>query len=252
MNPTIKHQLAVVAMLEAAQAKIKNPAHWTTEAFARNALGQRVESNSPDATCFCSDGALMSLIGTDMDVPNDLDNSVYWSCFNALKSDAGTIIDINDSLPHAEVMAVWDATIQREKDRLVVYNLEVLTEAVEAQPEQNFDLRYFRTEGKCGTLFCTVGLATTLPEFQNQGFTLEPYTSTVNVLVVKVNGEEVVSSGASDAAFGVDSYENLFSHRGTSEFDKSLGVLPAYEEVSDKTLALHRLNRQLDIYKGKM
>ena len=44
--------------LRAARDLIKTPAQWTKEVFARDAKGVPVDSQSPDAVCFCAEGAL--------------------------------------------------------------------------------------------------------------------------------------------------------------------------------------------------
>ncbi|MEH2517432.1 hypothetical protein V1279_003005 [Bradyrhizobium sp. AZCC 1610] len=44
--------------LIAARAIIADPAHWTKHAHARDAAGEPVTLDAPNATCFCLDGAI--------------------------------------------------------------------------------------------------------------------------------------------------------------------------------------------------
>ena len=46
-------------VLSAAQNLIRDPAHWTKGAYARNELGDRVGPHDPSAVCWCFAGAVI-------------------------------------------------------------------------------------------------------------------------------------------------------------------------------------------------
>jgi hypothetical protein len=180
-----------------------------------------------------------------------------------------------DETTHEQVIAVWDKAIEKAKDKLVVLNLERLIQAVEQQPETSFDLSYFRKDqtaedNVCGTLFCTVGLACTLPEFSAIGFELKAQPShrwdLPGVVSYKayVNDVDVYMAHETDTTFGNNAFERLFDCRGCGIMDDSHPNFVLYdadepddggeidESVTDKQLALWRLNEQLAIYKEKL
>lgn len=263
---TIENQIKVVATLKSGKAKIADPKNWTTDEYARDKNGRDVSCTSAEATCFCSVGALANV----MNVHSEHENRVQWECIKQLNacSDGDTIYDYNDSHTHAEVMEVWDRAIQKAEDKLVVMNLERLITAVEAEPEQNFNLSSFKidktddTGNVCGTLFCTVGLACTLPEFQLQEFKLIQQGQRYKSYHVEVNGEHIGNNPVdTDKAFGERAFARLFAARGEGVLDKEHPAVvgsDAYNDVlidsstSDKELALWRLTKQLAIYKEKV
>jgi hypothetical protein len=58
---------AISEILIGAKAIIADPAHWTTFAHARDAAGEPVTLDAPNATCFCLDGALAKAAGVHVD-----------------------------------------------------------------------------------------------------------------------------------------------------------------------------------------
>lgn len=138
----------------------------------------------------------------------------------------------------------------------IVKNLKLLREAVEAFPEERLDLGQFKKEEPCHTLFCTAGLAASMPEFQEQGLSfklMEP-----NWWQVVVNGEpmwdvdedaEFDEYGPADALFGENAANNLFCERWDGARDSDLyetGGEREYAYMSDKALAIWRLDRQME------
>lgn len=53
----------LVDVMKAAWAKIDSPEKWTTEAYARNSRGISTIPTDPEATCFCSLGAVRAVRG---------------------------------------------------------------------------------------------------------------------------------------------------------------------------------------------
>jgi hypothetical protein len=143
---------------------------------------------------------------------------------------------------------------------LILSNLRLLRSAVEAQPEKLFDLAQFKQEEPCGTLFCTAGLAATMPEFQKQGIRLVGEVSPYNNSTywrVQINGEELwdgdEDGGPADALFGECSADNCFSERWGSEYDEAiLGDWEhAEDNITDKQLALSRLDAQIEFVEAQ-
>lgn len=141
----------------------------------------------------------------------------------------------------------------------IVANLELLRAAVEAQPVGLFDLSFYKKEEPCGTLFCTAGLACSMPEFIAKGFGFITAWGHKEAVFASVDSVEISGSDKTDPTFGKDSWSRLFEVRNDGEFDKEhpdfgdisdefyeVGVDPS---VTDKDLALWRLEQQIAIYK---
>ena len=133
----------------------------------------------------------------------------------------------------------------------IVRNLEILKAAVEAQPEKLFDLRAFKREASCGTLFCTAGLAATMPEFIEQGLELAALGD--GWWAVEVDGVGIDESAKSHTIFGSNSFANLFDARDCGAMDDShpdsytdgLYGTTIHSSVTDKQLAIWRLEQQI-------
>lgn len=135
---------------------------------------------------------------------------------------------------------------------LMVENLIVLRAAIQAHKANLFNLEAYTCKTPCGTLYCSAGLATTMPHFQNQGMHLDD--SGDNVLV---NGVGIANRKGIEInkLFGPDAFNNLFTWYGNSNYDVELLELPEYQVleydhdvVSHQQLALHRIDKQLDKY----
>jgi hypothetical protein len=137
-----------------------------------------------------------------------------------------------------------------EDTKLIISNLETLLEAVKAFPESNLDLgQYKHYREDCGTLFCTAGLAASMHEFNAQGVTFSGD-------FVRVNGEWPDETSDTNDIFGHGAWKVLFAPHGCGSADKELGAVEVMyksstKAMSDKALAIARLEYQLDIYKEK-
>jgi hypothetical protein len=100
--------VTTLEILRAARAKIADPKRWTQKAFARNAFDDYTHVRSPDATCWCAQGALKSVDG-----PLDALCAAA-TCLSGAVS-ARSIIDWNDHSTHADVLAGFDAAIVNEE-----------------------------------------------------------------------------------------------------------------------------------------
>lgn len=149
-------------------------------------------------------------------------------------------------------------------NQLIIDNLNLLIAAVEAQPEPLFSLRKYREEAPCGTLFCTAGLAATMPEFNAQGMCFGP--SGLEAVIPTINGVFLDSSRPSDPLFGENAWNNIFAGYNDGARDDILGGVYAMREngygemetewtsplMADKDLALARLRKQLEVELAKV
>lgn len=139
----------------------------------------------------------------------------------------------------------------------IIQNLETLIEAVEAHPEDHFNLSRFKQETECGTLFCTIGLAATMPYFQEQGLELvniTPRFSERQVFDVRINGGHSYEAMLVDPLFGPNAFGRLFDPAGLGSLDEVLGYVDEDElgntiqpNMTDKELALARLRNQVKL-----
>lgn len=131
-----------------------------------------------------------------------------------------------------------------------IENIEILIEAVTAQPEELFDLSKYKREESCGTLFCTLGLAATLPEFQAQGLKIFQCGDAFDVTI---NDVHAWYEGIAEPVFGPNAFIRLFEPADCGTMDAVLGYDRGWSygspNMTDKELALKRLNRQLSILK---
>jgi hypothetical protein len=105
-------------ILKAGRAVIADPTRWTQGVWVRDAQGVSLDDDvmSEAAACFCSDGALYRAVGY---AASNAAPAEYGSAYHELNvtvnelEGISDIIGYNDSHTHAEVLAVWDATIAR-------------------------------------------------------------------------------------------------------------------------------------------
>lgn len=126
-------------------------------------------------------------------------------------------------------------------------NLYTLLGAVQAQPEKQFDLTRYcdDTDNVCGTLFCTAGLAGTLPFFQSQGMVLAKKRWG---FMVEVDGVDVDETPKTDDLFGDSAWYNLFASRGDGDRDEDIAVA-SRTHLTDKELAIARIEAQIEAIK---
>lgn len=130
----------------------------------------------------------------------------------------------------------------------IISNLFLLRDAVAKYEPKLFNLGAYKKERECGTLFCTAGLAATLPAFKKQGMAL--FADGFDWFMVRVNGHDIDDDGIADGLFGVDAWRTCFAARAEGKHD---GDFPGVydDEVTDKELALWRLSRQISIVAGE-
>ena len=93
---------------------IRNPAHWTRGALARNAQGQDVPVASPDVQALCLTGAIYRF---DVLHPNaDTMRAVWGSLLEVIHHRYKCPVpEFNDTHSHTEVLAVLDEVISAQE-----------------------------------------------------------------------------------------------------------------------------------------
>jgi hypothetical protein len=97
---------AVHELLSRAQDLIRDPEHWLQDNFAQTTRGQITDPTDPEATCFCSLGALWRT-----SEPCDTRSEARrWLTIATTEADPyfTNIAAFNDLKTHDQVMAVWD------------------------------------------------------------------------------------------------------------------------------------------------
>ena len=100
----------VIEILKTARALISDPANWIQNSFATNKQGVTCPSHSREATCWCATGAIFK-------AENGKD--IGGIAEGALMETLGTrhydrhVPQYNDSHTHAEVLQLFDVTIER-------------------------------------------------------------------------------------------------------------------------------------------
>lgn len=137
-------------------------------------------------------------------------------------------------------------------------NLYTLLHAVRLQPESGFFLNRFRKDTECGTLFCTVGLATTMPRFQAMGLSLVKLGEERDAFYkCELNGQDAYDNPELNDIFGERAFNRLFNSTEVGGFDAALGYSEEYNGMSyegnmtHKELAIKRLEKQIAILEGR-
>lgn len=103
----------ILDLLEKAHALIKDPAHWTQAAAARDADGKPCPPDSPDAVCFCSVGAICRV--TYEPVVKSTLLAVVRGQIDPEDSMKYSLTVFNDHSDHAEVMQAWERAIEQQQ-----------------------------------------------------------------------------------------------------------------------------------------
>lgn len=130
----------------------------------------------------------------------------------------------------------------------IIENLNTLAAAIVAYPEKLFDLQRYRLKEDCGTLYCSAGLAASMPFFQEQGMTFDEGCGDV-----LVGGVFIAQSVARlDELFGPDAFDVLFCAYHSGMYDTRLIIKiedskETNDPVTHKELALERIAKQIEI-----
>lgn len=140
----------------------------------------------------------------------------------------------------------------------IATNLTTLLTAVLAQPEEAFNLDVFKSETPCGTLFCSVGLAASMPYFQELGFGFEARTmyDGETSFYVTLDKENIMDERERlDVVFGENAFNRLFKPAADGVWDTDIGVIEdgdyaRLDTLTDKHIAVERLLKQIAIHEG--
>ena len=97
----------VTQILQAARNLISKRENWTQDYFARAADGSGVYSQSDNAVCWCSLGALNRVSPPDEGSQAGKQAKVFLR-----EAMGGPIASFNDTHTHEEVIAAWDEAIK--------------------------------------------------------------------------------------------------------------------------------------------
>jgi hypothetical protein len=128
---------------------------------------------------------------------------------------------------------------------LVIKNLQTLHDQIALQPVDLFSLDVYKRDEPCGTIFCAVGLAASMPYFIEQGF---GFRQEDNWSIATIHDVDVDASATLDIVFGTEAFQYLFEPSGLGWNDEDLG----YDDngytpnMTDKELALARLNHRIE------
>lgn len=104
--------LLALHFLRRARERISDPSNWAKEAYALDSYGVSVPVQSPSACAWCAVGAVVA-------EPLPLPSCDIFMLVNIAQGWGGEVvahqplIEFNDSHTHAEVLAVFDSTIQQ-------------------------------------------------------------------------------------------------------------------------------------------
>lgn len=106
--------------LQKARDLISDPKRWTQGAFARDTLGRDLfDAGEEDfePVCFCSLGALAHVSGLHPDgtLPGESTLAEVIAKDLGLPPEIGFVPDFNDTHTHAEVLAAFDAAIEKAR-----------------------------------------------------------------------------------------------------------------------------------------
>ncbi len=119
-------------------------------------------------------------------------------------------------------------------NQLHIDNTRAAIKIIEAAPEEKFDLKYWRDETHCGTLMCAAGWCAMDPAFQAQGLGFGK---------AETLGENSLDPNKLSDLFGNGAFRACFKPRYEGDLDMLL--ITTSPEISDKELALARLNMWL-------
>lgn len=120
-------------------------------------------------------------------------------------------------------------------------NLELLLQVVQQHPEAEFNLDYYKRVTPCGTLFCSLGLASTVSSFQEQGLPALDWHAEGSVGVFTKPIHDIL-----DTIFGPKAHDRLFAPRRSGSRD--LEIMQPYAKgflMHDKELAIKRIEKAL-------
>jgi hypothetical protein len=109
-------EMTLKEYLTAARNRIADPDHWTRDAEARDASGQRVGATVPDAVKWCASGALLFVqprLPEEYQAANGALIEAGYSLFNE------NYVKTNDRLrptSHRDVLAIYDYAIEHAEE----------------------------------------------------------------------------------------------------------------------------------------
>lgn len=108
--------MSVLTNLVAVRELIADPVNHTTKVYARDTWGFPVDPRDPEASCFCTIGAVIHVTeGQDRIVAYLTEDAIY-DAVKAYEYGASAVA-INDEWGHMGALAILDDAIAREEAR---------------------------------------------------------------------------------------------------------------------------------------
>ena len=107
-----------VRVLQAARDLIADKSHWTTDLYAVDSRGNPAAPGARNACQFCAVGAVREATYRaygNLGKARPIIHTLYAHAANLY--DGKTLIQINDTLGHADVLRIFDAAIKAETPR---------------------------------------------------------------------------------------------------------------------------------------
>lgn len=110
--------MKISEILTGAKALIDTPKKWTKHTMARDSKGIDVIAVSPEATCFCSLGAILRITyGDSTDDYSGAKRELYHDAVTAIHIHSGPVGMFNDSSEHQDVMRMFDKAIELQRKK---------------------------------------------------------------------------------------------------------------------------------------
>ena len=111
-------KMKVSEFLIKAKSFIEKPENWTQGWYAKNSAGEEISAASPEATCWCSLGALRkAAITEDRYAIKEVKSIAVERLHYVIESLGGNgISNFNDHNDHETVMKVWDRAIKAAQE----------------------------------------------------------------------------------------------------------------------------------------
>ncbi len=105
--------MSALDTLIAARARIATPERWTQGANARDLRGASIDSDAPDAACWCAGGAILA------EARREYPSEALMMLGKSIRPFCQSLVEFNDAFvrTHAEVLAAFDHAIAAERAR---------------------------------------------------------------------------------------------------------------------------------------
>lgn len=145
----------------------------------------------------------------------------------------------------------------------IIENLKRARALLDDIPTEQLDLRVYKGTGDCGTIGCALGWLAMSPQFahivhlvshERAAWYTGPVPAPAGCAVAPTLPNRGYDFSWLDAHFGPDAHNRLFNANGDGYFDSEhpeYEECPEYVRISDKELALWRIDQQIALLSGE-